>query len=316
MHKTILVTGCAGFIGSHLCDFLLEKKDCRVIGVDNLTTGSRKNIKNLLKNKKFKFVKADINNPISLKEKTAKKISQIYNLACPASPIHYQKSAIQTIRTNTIGVINVLELAKKNRARILQASTSEIYGDPLVSPQHEKYNGNVNPIGPRACYDEGKRVAETLFFEYYRNYGVKVRVARIFNTFGPNMAENDGRVISNFVIQALSGKNITIYGDGSQTRSFCYVSDMVQGLYRLMNSNFTGPVNLGNPKEMTILQIAKKILILTRSKSKIVFKNLPEDDPRRRRPDITLAKKKLKWKPVITLDEGLKETIEYFRETL
>ncbi|MEK7189429.1 MAG: UDP-glucuronic acid decarboxylase family protein [Patescibacteria group bacterium] len=309
MSKTILVTGGAGFIGSHLCKRLLDNGH-RVICLDNLFTGSKKNIAPLLKNKNFKFIKHDIIEPFFIKER----IDQIYNLACPASPIHYQMNAIRTIKANTIGMINVLGFAKKHRARILQASTSEVYGDPLEHPQIESYRGNVSTIGPRACYDEGKRVAETLMFDYHRKWGLDIKVARIFNTYGPKMAKNDGRVVSNFIVQALSGRPLTIYGNGLQTRSFCYVSDMVDGLIKLMASSvsFTGPVNLGNPSEFTMKELAKKILKLTSSKSKIVYKKLPEDDPRQRKPDISLAKKILSWSPKVKLENGLPKTINYF----
>lgn len=311
--KTILITGAAGFIGSHLCDFLVAKK-YNVIGADNLFTGSKDNIRHLFLKKNFRFIQHDIIEPLFL---DSTKIDQVYNLACPASPIHYQFNAIRTIKANTIGVINMLGLAKKHGARILQASTSEIYGDPEEHPQKETYRGNVNTIGPRACYDEGKRVAETLFFDYYRKHKFDIRVARIFNTYGPRMAENDGRVVSNFILEALKGEDITVYGNGEQTRSFCYVSDMVEGLYRLMNAeNFVGPVNLGNPSELKIIEIAKKIIKLTKSKSRVVFKKLPEDDPKKRQPDITLARKKLNWKPKISLEKGLKKTIEYFKEEI
>jgi UDP-glucuronate decarboxylase len=307
MTKTILVTGGAGFIGSHLCEFLLSKKE-RVICVDNLFTGNKKNIEHLFKNPDFLFIEHDIIEPLYIKEK----IDQIYNCACPASPIHYQKNPVRTIKANTIGVINILGLAKAHKARILQTSTSEVYGDPLEHPQKETYRGNVNPIGPRACYDEGKRAAETLFFDYKRSHNLEIRVARIFNTYGPRMAPNDGRVVSNFILQALANKDITIYGNGAQTRSFCYVSDLVEGLYKLMNSKNTGPINLGNPIELTIKQIAEKIIAMTKSKSKIIYKPLPEDDPRKRKPDISLARKILKWEPKIKLEDGLEKTIEYF----
>ncbi|MEI6596728.1 MAG: UDP-glucuronic acid decarboxylase family protein [bacterium] len=308
--KTILVTGGAGFIGSHLCKKLLEQGD-KIICLDNLFTGSKKNIQPFLANNNFKFIKHDIIEPFFIKEK----IDRIYNLACPASPIGYQLNPIRTVKANTIGIINMLGLAKAHGARILQASTSEVYGDPVEHPQKESYFGNVNPIGPRACYDEGKRVAETLFFDYYRKYKMEVRVARIFNTYGPNMAANDGRVVSNFITQVLKNKNITIYGDGAQTRSFCYISDLVDGLIKLMNkNNFTGPVNLGNPVELTMKEIAKKIIKLTGSKAKLVYKPLPKDDPKKRRPDIVLAKKKLNWSPKVKLEDGLKKTIEYFKK--
>ena len=282
-----------------------------IICLDSLFTGSKKNIEPFLADKNFKFVEHDIIEPFLTEEK----INQVYNLACPASPIHYQFNAIRTVKINTIGIINMLGLAKSHVARILQASTSEVYGDPAEHPQKESYWGNVNPIGPRACYDEGKRVAETLFFDYYRKHHLEIRVARIFNTYGPNMARNDGRVVSNFITQALDNKDITIYGDGEQTRSFCYVSDLVDGLIKLMNKeNFIGPVNLGNPIELTMNEIAKKIIALTESKSKIVYKPLPKDDPKKRRPDIEIAKKELNWQPEIGLEDGLKKTIEYFKK--
>lgn len=307
MH-TVLVTGGAGFIGSHLCDHLFAR-GARVLCADNLFTGSRKNIAHLRGNKAFTFIQRDIIEPLYIKER----IHEIYNLACPASPVHYQENPIRTVKANTIGMINVLGLAKKHRARILQASTSEVYGDPLEHPQKETYRGNVNPIGPRACYDEGKRVAETLCFDYHRSHGIEIRVARIFNTYGPRMARNDGRVVSNFIVQALAGKPITVYGNGKQTRSFCYVSDMVRGLYALMQaSNFTGPVNLGNPREYTIRDVAERVISLTGSRSRIVRKPLPEDDPKQRRPDISLARQKLGWEPKVMLEEGLKKTIDYF----
>lgn len=309
MTKTILVTGCAGFIGSNLCEYLLANEDCRIVGIDNFLTGSRANIHNVLADKKFTFLEKDIIEPLYLEED---RIDHIYNLACPASPVHYQANPIRTIKVNTFGVINMLGLAKKHKARILQASTSEIYGDPLEHPQTEAYKGNVNPIGPRACYDEGKRIAEALCFEYQRKHGVDIRVARIFNTYGPNMAENDGRVISNFIVQALAGESLTVYGKGEQTRSFCYVSDMVRGLYQLMQSDNAGPVNLGNPTELTILEIAEKIISLTRSDAEIIFQDLPADDPHRRKPDITLAQRSLGWLPQVELEEGLKKTIDYF----
>lgn len=306
----ILVTGGAGFIGSHLCEYLL-KSGHKVICADNFFTGSRKNIEHLFSDPNFQFLEHDIINPLFLDDQ---KIQQVYNLACPASPVHYQSNAIRTIKANTLGVINMLGLAKKHKARILQASTSEIYGDPLEHPQKETYRGNVNPIGPRACYDEGKRVAETLFFDYHRQNGVDIRVARIFNTYGPKMSKDDGRVVSNFITQSLKGEDVTIYGTGKQTRSFCYISDLVEGLYRLMNAeNFIGPVNLGNPSEFTILELAEKVIALTGSKSKIVLRPLPEDDPRQRKPDITLAKKELDWEPKVKLQDGLQATIRYFQ---
>ncbi|HIG52072.1 NAD-dependent dehydratase [Candidatus Parvarchaeota archaeon] len=308
--KKILVTGGAGFIGSHLCEFLLEKGE-KVTCLDNLLTGSKNNIEKLFSNKNFYFSKMTINNPISYNGK----FDQIYNLACPASPVHYQSDPINTIKTNTIGVINMLELAEKKNSRILQASTSEVYGDPLEHPQSESYLGNVNTIGPRSCYDEGKRVAETLFSDFHREKGVDIRIARIFNTYGPNMAEDDGRVISNFVLQALKNEAITIYGNGEQTRSFCYVSDTVDGLYKLMNKkDFIGPVNLGNPIEFSMNKLAKKIVDLTNSNSNLIYGELPLDDPKKRMPDIILARDKLDWKPKVHLSDGLKKTINYFKE--
>ena len=307
----ILITGGAGFIGSHLCEFLINKGN-QVICVDNLFTGSKQNISHLIANPNFKFIPHDIINPLHLQEH----IDQVYNLACPASPIHYQYNAIRTIKANTLGVINMLGLAKLHKARILQASTSEIYGDPLEHPQKESYRGHVNPIGPRACYDEGKRVAETLFLDYHRQHNVDIRIARIFNTYGPNMAVNDGRVVSNFIVQSLKNEDITIYGDGSRTRSFCYVNDLIEGLYLLMNSDIKSPVNLGNPGEFTMLELAQKILAKTGSKSNIIYKPIPEDDPQKRRPDISLAKAKLNWEPSIALDIGLEHTIEYFKRNI
>jgi len=311
--KTILITGGAGFIGSHLCEKLLSLGH-KVICLDNFLTGSKNNIKHFFKNKKFKFIQHDIIEPFYLKNK----IDQIYNLACPASPIHYQINAIRTIKANTIGMINVLGFAKKHKARILQASTSEVYGDPKEHPQKESYRGNVNPLGPRACYDEGKRVAETLMFDYHRKWGLEIKIARIFNTYGPRMAENDGRVVSNFIIQALKNKPITIYGKGKQTRSFCYVNDLIDGLIKLMESpsTFKGPMNLGNPNEITIKKLAEKIIRLTESQSKIVYKKLPEDDPQKRKPDIALVKNILKWKPKTGFEQGLKNTIEYFKNQI
>ncbi len=310
--QTILITGGAGFIGSHLSERLLQEGQ-RVICVDNLFTGREENITHLMSHSNFKFIKHDIIDPLHIDEP----IHQIYNLACPASPVHYRENPIRTVKANTIGVINVLGLAKKHKARILQASTSEVYGDPLEHPQKETYWGNVNPIGPRACYDEGKRVAETLFFDYHREHKLDIRVARIFNTYGPHMSPNDGRVVSNFIIQALKGADLTVYGDGSQTRSFCHVTDLVDGLVRLMNAgSMTGPVNLGNPKELTVKEIAEKIISLVGSKSKIVYQELPENDPKKRQPDIAIARQKLGWEPKIPLEEGLKKTIEYFRSTV
>jgi UDP-glucuronate decarboxylase len=306
--KKILITGGAGFIGSHLCDRLISMGQ-KVICLDNFYTGTRINIAHLLKHKNFKLIKHDIEKPLNLK------VDQIYNLACPASPVWYAKDPIKTVRTNVIGSINLLELAKKNKCPILQASTSEVYGDPDIHPQAESYWGKVNPIGERACYDEGKRCAETLFFNYYRQYKVKIKVARIFNTYGPRMQNEDGRAVPNFIYQAQNNKDITIFGSGSQTRSFCYIDDMVSGLIALMEAgNFTGPVNIGNPDEFTIKELAQKIIKLTGSRSKIVYKNLPPDDPSRRRPDISLARKKLKWQPKIGLKNGLLTTIEYLKK--
>ena len=311
--KTILVTGGAGFLGSHLTDYLINKGE-KVISVDSLVTGNVRNIAHLSDNPNFKFVQHDIVDPIYFDDY---KIDQVYNLACPASPIHYQNNSVRTMKTNTIGVINMLGLAKKHGARILQASTSEVYGDPLEHPQKETYRGNVNTVGPRACYDEGKRAAETLFFDYHRQHNMEIRVVRIFNTYGPRMAENDGRVVSNFIISALKNEPIEVYGDGSQTRSFCYVSDLIEAIYRMMNTeDFMGPVNIGNPGEFTIMELADKVIKLTESKSKTVHLPLPQDDPRQRRPDISLAKEKLNWEPKVLLDEGLKYTVEYFREYL
>lgn len=308
LKKRVLVTGGAGFLGSHLCERLL-KEGCDVICADNFYTGSKRNIVHLLKNPYFELLRHDITFPMYLE------IDEIYNLACPASPIHYQNDPVQTTKVNVHGSINMLGLAKRIKAKILQASTSEVYGDPTVHPQPEAYWGNVNCIGPRSCYDEGKRCAETLFFDYHRQHHIRIKVARIFNTYGPGMHPNDGRVVSNFIVQALRDEPITIYGDGTQTRSFCYVDDLLDGLIRLMNSpdDFTGPVNLGNPVEFTILELARKVIALTGSESKIVFKPLPEDDPKQRKPDITLAKDALGWQPEVILEEGLKNTIGYFR---
>jgi UDP-glucuronate decarboxylase len=302
----IIVTGGAGFIGSHLCEALLDQKH-EVVCIDNLYTGSKKNIRLLLKNPKFEFIQQDITEPI---DDTA---DQIYNLACPASPVHYQKDPVYTFKTSVFGTYNVLELAHSCKARILQASTSEVYGDPLEHPQKESYWGHVNPIGIRSCYDEGKRAAETLCMDFSRQFKVDVRIARIFNTYGPNMAPDDGRVVSNFIMQALANKPITVYGTGEQTRSFCFVSDLVGGLIKLMNSGVTTPVNLGNPDEFTIKELAEKVISLTKSNSKLVYKPLPQDDPRQRKPDISLAKSKLKWSPSVKLTEGLKKTIGYFK---
>lgn len=310
MIQTVLVTGGAGFIGSHLCEYLLGKGN-KVICLDNLYTGRRENIDHLISDPNFTLIEHDIIAPFSWESGI---IDQIFNLACPASPVHYQKDPIFTTKTCTVGVLNILELARKHQARILQASTSEIYGDPLYHPQKESYRGNVNPIGPRACYDEGKRIAETLFYDYQRKFNLEVRVARIFNTYGPRMDPLDGRVVSNFIVQTLKDQDITIYGDGEQTRSFCYVSDVVNGLYQLMwTEGFSGPVNLGNPLEKTILEIAQLIKNLSKSKSQMIFKPLPEDDPQRRCPDISLAKERLNWEPRVALEVGLKETIKYFQ---
>lgn len=307
----ILITGGAGFLGSHLCDKLIADGH-EVIVADNLYTGSKTNIAHLLSNPNFEFIRHDITFPLYLE------VDAIYNLACPASPIHYQRHPVQTIKTSVIGAVNMLGLAKRLNIPILQASTSEVYGDPKVSPQSEEYWGNVNPIGIRACYDEGKRAAETLFFDYARQYEVKVKVIRIFNTYGPRMHQNDGRVVSNFIVQALQGRDITIYGEGLQTRSFCYVSDLIQGMKLMMNSDksIQGPVNLGNPREFTIKSLAEKIIEMTGSKSKIVFQNLPSDDPKQRRPDISKARTALNWTPQIEIEEGLAKTIEYFKTIL
>ena len=307
----ILVTGGAGFIGSHLCERLL-KDSAYVICLDNYFTGQKRNVFHLMDNPYFELIRHDLVNPIFLE------VDQIYNLACPASPVHYQYNPVKTIKTNIMGSINMLGLAKRVKAKILQASTSEVYGDPLEHPQKESYWGNVNPIGLRSCYDEGKRCAETLFFDYHRQNSVRIKVVRIFNTYGPRMHPNDGRVISNFIMQALQNAPITIYGDGTQTRSFCYVDDIVEGMIRMMNTpdKITGPVNLGNPQETRIIDIAKLIIEITGSKSKIEFHPLPKDDPKRRRPDIGLAKKILNWSPKIPLKEGLKRTIDYFKGLL
>lgn len=309
--KRILVTGGAGFLGSHLCRKLVNDGNY-VICMDNLYTGRMSNIEDLLDNKNFEFIKHDVTKRINLK------VDQIYNAACPASPPAYQKSPTYTVKTCFLGVMNMLDLAKKNNATMLQFSTSEIYGDPEVHPQTEDYRGNVNPIGIRACYDEGKRVGETLMFDYFREFGSKIKVIRIFNTYGPNMDINDGRVVSNFITQALKGEDITIYGDGTQTRSFCYVDDLIESIVKMMNSDesFAGPVNLGNPGEFTMLELANLIIKLTKSKSKIVFKELPSDDPTKRKPNISLAKEKLGWEPKINLEKGLKKTIIYFKNEL
>jgi UDP-glucuronate decarboxylase len=306
----VLVTGGAGFIGSHLCERLLNDGQ-EVICLDNFFTGSKGNIAPLLPNPAFELVRHDITEPILLE------VDRIYNLACPASPIHYQYNPVKTIKTSVMGTINMLGLAKRVRARILQASTSEVYGDPQTHPQKEDYWGNVNPIGIRSCYDEGKRVAETLMMDYHRQNGVDIRIVRIFNTFGPRMAVNDGRVVSNFIIQALKGEDLTVYGAGGQTRSFCYVDDLVEGLVRMMETDdFIGPVNLGNPGETTILEFARRIIDLTGSRSQIVFKPLPADDPQQRQPDISLARERLDWAPCVVVADGLKKTIDYFASKL
>ncbi|WP_296700278.1 UDP-glucuronic acid decarboxylase family protein [Algoriphagus sp.] len=305
--KRVLVSGGGGFLGSHLCDRLLAEGN-EVLCVDNFFTGNRRNIHHLLDNKNFELLRHDVTHPLFVE------VDEIYNLACPASPIHYQFDPVQTTKTSVIGAMNMLGLAKRLKIKILQASTSEIYGDPEVHPQPESYKGSVNTLGIRACYDEGKRCAETLFFDYYRQHKVAIKVMRIFNTYGPRMHPNDGRVVSNFIVQALKGQDITIYGDGKQTRSFCYVDDNIEGMYRLMNSRdgFTGPVNIGNPGEFTMLELANLVIELTNSKSKLVFLPLPQDDPMQRRPVIELAKKELDWEPKVALREGLTKTIEYF----
>lgn len=305
--KRILVTGGAGFLGSHLCERLLHEGN-EILCLDNFFTGTKENIIHLMDDHRFELIRHDIELPIHLE------VDEIYNLACPASPIHYQHNPIHTTKTSIIGALNMLGLAKRKNAKIMQASTSEVYGDPEVHPQPESYWGNVNPIGYRSCYDEGKRCAETLFFDYYREHKLKIKVARIFNTYGPRMHPSDGRVVSNFIIQALKGKDITIYGDGSQTRSFCYVDELIDGFIRLMSSadEFIGPVNLGNPVEFTIKELAENVISLTSSKSKISYKPLPHDDPKQRQPDITLAKTEFGWEPKIKLEEGLIKTIEYF----
>ena len=309
--KRILITGGAGFIGSHLCERLMAESN-EILCVDNYFTGRRHNVAHMLSQPGFELMRHDVTFPLYVET------DEIYNLACPASPVHYQFDPVQTTKTSVHGAINMLGLAKRTRAKILQASTSEVYGDPDVHPQVESYNGNVNPIGPRACYDEGKRCAETLFFDYHRQHALRIKVGRIFNTYGPRMLPNDGRVVSNFIVQALQGDDITIYGDGSQTRSFCYVDDLVEALIRLMGSadDFTGPVNLGNPSEATILELADMIIRLTKSSSKIINKPLPQDDPVRRRPDISLATQALGWQPQVPLEEGLEKTVHFFSTLL
>ena len=309
--KQVLVTGGAGFLGSHLCEVLVEE-GADVLCLDNFYTGSRANVQHLAGKPNFELLRHDVTFPLYIE------VDEVYNLACPASPIHYQHDPVQTTKTSVHGAINMLGLAKRTGAKILQASTSEVYGDPEEHPQPEHYWGHVNPIGPRSCYDEGKRCAETLFFDYYRQHNLPIKVARIFNTYGPRMHPDDGRVVSNFIVQALKGESLTIYGDGSQTRSFCYVDDLVAGLIRLMRTedDCTGPVNLGNPDEFQIRQLAERVLALVGSRSKIIYKELPQDDPRQRRPDITLAKAQLNWQPSIALEEGLRRTVEYFRALL
>jgi UDP-glucuronate decarboxylase len=311
MSKVILVTGGAGFLGSHLCLKLIQDGN-KVICLDNFYTGNYENIKKLLEYDTFEVLEHDISIPINIE------VNEIYNLACPASPIHYQKNPVQTIKTNVLGAINMLDLAQKTNSKILQASTSEVYGDPVIHPQTEDYWGHVNPIGIRSCYDEGKRCTETLFFDYHRQFATKIKIARIFNTYGPNMQLNDGRVVSNFIIQALNNSPITIYGTGQQTRSFCYVDDLISALIRLMDSedHITGPINIGNPVEFTILELAEKVITLTKSLSKLKFEPLPKDDPRQRRPDINLAKKFLGWEPKMKIDEGLDRTILYFQNLM
>ncbi|MCK4788549.1 MAG: SDR family oxidoreductase [Desulfobacteraceae bacterium] len=306
----VLITGGAGFIGSHLCEILLAQGH-DIICLDNFFTGSKDNITHLMDDHRFELIRHDVTEPILLE------VDRIYNLACPASPVHYQYNPVKTTKTSVMGTINMLGLAKRVSARMLQASTSEVYGDPSVHPQKEDYWGNVNCIGPRSCYDEGKRVAETLMVDYQRQNNVDIKIIRIFNTYGPRMAENDGRVVSNFIVQALRGEDITIYGDGTQTRSFCYVDDLVAGMMKMMNSEgFSGPVNIGNPGEFSMLELANKVIDLTGSSSKLVYKPLPQDDPTQRQPDISLAKEKLNWQPEVALDEGLKKTIKYFEGRL
>lgn len=309
--KKTLVTGGAGFLGSHLCERLINN-GADVLCVDNFFTGSKQNIAHLMDNPFFEMMRHDVTFPLYVE------VDQIYNLACPASPIHYQFDPVQTTKTSVHGAINMLGLAKRTKARIFQASTSEVYGDPEIHPQQETYWGRVNPVGPRSCYDEGKRCAETLFFDYHRQHNLEIKVVRIFNTYGPKMHPNDGRVVSNFIVQALKNEDITIYGDGQQTRSFCYVDDMIEGFIRMMDSeqDFTGPVNMGNPREFTMLELAEKVLLLVGSRSKLSFHALPTDDPKQRQPDISLAKSKLGWEPKVSLEDGLKETITYFRELL
>jgi UDP-glucuronate decarboxylase len=311
MERKVLVTGGAGFLGSHLCDRLIKRGE-DVLCVDNFFTGSKRNVEHLMRESRFELMRHDVTFPLYVE------VEHIFNLACPASPVHYQFDPVQTTKTSVHGAINMLGLAKRVRARILQASTSEVYGDPEVHPQREDYWGRVNCIGPRSCYDEGKRCAETLFFDYQRQHGLEIKVIRIFNTYGPRMHPNDGRVVSNFIVQALRGEDITIYGEGSQTRSFCYVDDLIDGMLKMMDSEngFYGPVNIGNPGEFTMIELADKVLRLTGSKSRLVHKPLPQDDPKQRQPDIRLARAKLAWEPKVSLEDGLKETIGYFRTLL
>ncbi|NWJ50115.1 MAG: SDR family oxidoreductase [Bacteroidetes bacterium] len=311
MKKKILVTGGAGFLGSHLCERLLNEGH-DVVCLDNYFTGQKQNVVHLLKNPYFEIIRHDVTTPFFIE------VDEIFNLACPASPIHYQYNPIKTMKTSVMGAINMLGLAKRIKAKVLQASTSEVYGDPKIHPQTESYWGNVNPIGERACYDEGKRAAETLFVNYHKQNNVRIKIIRIFNTYGPRMHPNDGRVVSNFIVQALKGENISIYGDGNQTRSFCYVDDLIDGMIRMMNSrdSFTGPVNIGNPGEFTIRELAEKVIQLTNSSSKIIYQPLPSDDPMQRKPDITLAQKELGWEPKIHLEEGLIKTIEFFKSVI
>jgi UDP-glucuronate decarboxylase len=311
LRKRILVTGGAGFVGSHLCKRLLDQGD-NVLCIDNYFTGTKDNLLDLLDNKQFELLRHDVTFPLYIE------VDEIYNLACPASPIHYQHDPVQTTKTSVHGAINMLGLAKRTKAKIFQASTSEVYGDPKVHPQVEEYWGHVNPIGVRSCYDEGKRCAETLFFDYKRQHNLRIKVARLFNTYGPNMHPNDGRVVSNFIMQALQDKDITLYGDGSQSRSFCYIDDMIEAFIRLMNTpdDFSGPVNLGNPNEFTIKELAEKVVELTNSRSKLVMKELPQDDPTQRQPDISVAKREMDWSPKIQLEEGLVSTIAYFENLL
>ena len=311
LERRVLITGGAGFLGSHLCEVLLAKGD-QVLCVDNFYTGARRNIEHLLDHKRFELLRHDVTHPLFVE------VDEIYNLACPASPVHYQRDPVQTTKTSVIGSINILGLAKRLKAKVFHASTSEVYGDPSVHPQHESYWGNVNPIGPRSCYDEGKRCAETLFFDYHRQHSVQIKVARIFNTYGPRTHPNDGRVVSSFIVQALLGRDLTIFGDGEQTRSFCYVDDLVDGFHRLMgtSSDVTGPINLGNPQEFTVRDLAEKVIKLTGSRSKVIHRPLPPDDPRQRRPDISKANELMDWTPKVQLEEGLQRTIPYFESLL